>query len=120
MIGLETMPRTMDNIGFYSRLGFVPGRLTITLTLDAAYDDAPRDCSAGSSPRARDDAIAECRALVQRLLPGYDYTREIDADAGARARRHGAAVRRATDSSASRWRTRRRSSKGARARSCAC
>ena len=25
MIGLETMPRTMDNIGFYSALGFVPG-----------------------------------------------------------------------------------------------
>ena len=25
VIGLETMPRTMDNIGFYSRLGFVPG-----------------------------------------------------------------------------------------------
>lgn len=23
-IGLETMPRTMDNIGFYSALGFVP------------------------------------------------------------------------------------------------
>src|ERR671915_494012 len=35
-VGLETMPRTMDNIGFYSALGFVPGRLTITLTLDAA------------------------------------------------------------------------------------
>src|SRR6185436_2741494 len=25
VIGLETMPRTMDNIGFYSRLGFSPG-----------------------------------------------------------------------------------------------
>ena len=36
VIGLETMPRTMDNIGFYSALGFVPGRLTITLTLEAA------------------------------------------------------------------------------------
>src|SRR5678816_2313943 len=32
VIGLETMPRTMDNIGFYSRLGFLPGRLTITAT----------------------------------------------------------------------------------------
>ncbi len=27
-IGLETMPRTIDNIGFYSRLGFLPGHLT--------------------------------------------------------------------------------------------
>ena len=25
VIGLETMPRTVDNIGFYSSLGFVPG-----------------------------------------------------------------------------------------------
>ena len=41
VIGLETMPRTMDNIGFYSRLGFLPGRLTITTTLEAAYLDTP-------------------------------------------------------------------------------
>ena len=34
VIGLETMPRTMDNIGFYSNLGFEPGRLTLTVTLD--------------------------------------------------------------------------------------
>src|SRR5947209_13992903 len=27
VVGLETMPRTMDNIGFYSSLGFVPERL---------------------------------------------------------------------------------------------
>ena len=35
VIGLETMPRTMDNIGFYSGLGFVPARLTVTLTVEA-------------------------------------------------------------------------------------
>ena len=35
-IGLETMPRTMDNIGFYSSLGFAPGKLTVTVTIDAA------------------------------------------------------------------------------------
>src|SRR3954471_738441 len=34
VIGLETMPRTVDNVGFYSRLGFVPGHLTLTLTVD--------------------------------------------------------------------------------------
>src|SRR5689334_7810448 len=77
VIGLETMPRTMDNIGFYSRLGFLPGRLTITTTIDAAYADAPAALIGRLSNRARDDALAECRALVQRLLPGYDYTREI-------------------------------------------
>ena len=77
VIGLETMPRTMDNIGFYSRLGFLPGRLTITTTVDAAYADTPAALIGRLSNRARDDALAECRALVQRLLPGYDYTREI-------------------------------------------
>lgn len=77
VIGLETMPRTMDNIGFYSRLGFLPGRLTITTTLDAAYAESPAMLIGRLSPKARDDVLAECRALVQRLLPGYDYTREI-------------------------------------------
>src|SRR6195952_2973972 len=39
VIGLETMPRTMDNIGFYSGLGFVPGPLTITLMLDVRGEE---------------------------------------------------------------------------------
>jgi GNAT superfamily N-acetyltransferase len=77
VIGLETMPRTMDNIGFYSSLGLVPGRLTLTLTFDAA----PADRAApllGRLPQAdRDDAVAACRTLVDRMLPGYDFTREI-------------------------------------------
>jgi len=77
IIGLETMPRTMDNIGFYSRQGFLPGRLTITTTLEAAYGDVPAKLFGRLSAAARDDAVAECRALVQRMLPGYDYTREI-------------------------------------------
>src|SRR4051812_14479876 len=33
-IGLETMPRTVDNIGFYSRIGLVPSHLTVTLVHD--------------------------------------------------------------------------------------
>lgn len=78
VIGLETMPRTMDNIGFYSRLGFIPGRLTVTVTLDAAYADVPAKLLSRLSPRARDDALGDCRALLQRLLPGYDYTREMN------------------------------------------
>lgn len=78
VIGLETMPRTMDNIGFYSRLGFLPGRLTITTTLEAAYGEQPVTLLGRLSPSARQDAIGEARALVQRLQPGYDYTREIE------------------------------------------
>ena len=77
VIGLETMPRTMDNIGFYARLGFLPGRLTITTTLEASYGEVPTRLIGRLSPAACADALSECRELVHRLLPGYDYTREI-------------------------------------------
>jgi GNAT superfamily N-acetyltransferase len=77
VIGLETMPRTMDNIGFYSRLGFVPGQLTVTLSYDAFRHESSVELLSRLSPAARDDAIAECRALLNSLLPGSDYTREI-------------------------------------------
>lgn len=76
-IGLETMPRTMDNIGFYASLGFVPGRLTMTLTVDPTSSDRPPMLFGRLPPTDRDDAIAECRSLLGTLLPGYDYTREI-------------------------------------------
>jgi GNAT superfamily N-acetyltransferase len=78
VIGLETMPRTMDNIGFYSALGFVPGRLTITLTVDAAAGDHPPELLARLGARDREETLDEVRALVERLAPGYDFTREIE------------------------------------------
>ena len=77
IVGLETMPRTMDNIGFYSALGFVPGKLTLTMTVDATYADRPGALFGRLSSREKDDALEECRALVSSLLPGYDHTREI-------------------------------------------
>jgi GNAT superfamily N-acetyltransferase len=77
VIGLETMPRTMDNIGFYSRLGFLPGRLTLTTTLEAVFDDSPASALGRLPPGEKEGAIGECRALLHRVLPGYDYTREI-------------------------------------------
>lgn len=78
VIGLETMPRTMDNIGFYSALGFVPGRLTITLTLDAATGDRAPELLGRLGARDREDALAEARGMVDRLSPGYDFTRELE------------------------------------------
>ena len=78
VIGLETMPRTMDNIGFYSNLGFVPGHLTVTLTLDAALSDhTPVQLSRLSSIE-KPEAIAACRTLTHRVAPGYDFTRELE------------------------------------------
>jgi hypothetical protein len=79
-IGLETMPRTVENIGFYSRLGFLPGYLTVTLSGDVT----------GRSPGAargalrlgdlpddeRSDVLARCGRRLGRSAPGYDFTRE--------------------------------------------
>jgi GNAT superfamily N-acetyltransferase len=77
VIGLETMPRTMDNIGFYSRLGFLPGRLTLTVTVDAAAADRPSLLLGRLSARDKERTLEECAALLAGLAPGYDYTREI-------------------------------------------
>lgn len=77
VIGLETMPRTMDNIGFYSALGFVPARLTITVTLDAARAEAPVALLSKLPASTRDDLITACHAVTTRRIPGYDFSREI-------------------------------------------
>lgn len=77
VIGLETMPRTVDNIGFYSSLGFVVGRLTVTFTIEAAPGDAvDRIAKYGASEQH--DLIRECTALTARVMPGYDFVREIN------------------------------------------
>lgn len=77
VIGLETMPRTMDNIGFYSALGFVPGRLTLTVTLDARPAERAPTLLGRLPATEREAATAGCRRLVASLLEGYDFTREL-------------------------------------------
>src|SRR5437660_1371082 len=81
-LGLETMPRTVDNIGFYSRLGFAPGHLTVTMTQDLpARSRASAAAPALLSERSgasRDAAIASARRLLDSLAPGYDFSREFD------------------------------------------
>jgi GNAT superfamily N-acetyltransferase len=77
-IGLETMPRTMDNIGFYSALGFLPAHLTITLTLESsATERMPHLLGALPAPEKM-DVIAQCRRLAEQVSPGADYSREIE------------------------------------------
>ncbi len=82
VIGLETMPRTMDNIGFYSSLGLNPGYLTLTVTIDGVFA-APLSGRVrsvrlgGLTPDELDHSVRECKALTQSLLPGYDFSREI-------------------------------------------
>ncbi|MDE3151995.1 MAG: GNAT family N-acetyltransferase [Gemmatimonadota bacterium] len=77
VIGLETMPRTLDNIGFYSSQGFTPGRLTLTTTLEAEHGARPPRLFGRLPSAEKDHALAACRALLDGLLPGYDHTREI-------------------------------------------
>ncbi|HYT03582.1 MAG TPA: GNAT family N-acetyltransferase [Gemmatimonadales bacterium] len=77
-LGLETMPRTVENIGFYARLGFTPGHLTVTLTNDiATRGHAAAALLSHRRGAAGDQAIAAARRLVATLAPGYDFTREI-------------------------------------------
>ena len=77
VIGLETMPRTMDNVGFYSTLGFAPGHLTVTVTLEAARAGFQATAMSGLNPHERELALRQCHILLDQLMPGYDYTREI-------------------------------------------
>jgi ribosomal protein S18 acetylase RimI-like enzyme len=76
VIGLETMPRTVDNIGFYSSLGFVVGRLTVTFTIEAALGE-PVDRIAKYGASEQQELVHECTALTARVMPGYDFVREI-------------------------------------------
>ena len=77
-IGLETMPRTMDNIGFYSSLGFLPGRLTLTMSLDAAAAERPAILLGRLAMAERAESIAAISALTERVQPGFDFVREIE------------------------------------------
>jgi ribosomal protein S18 acetylase RimI-like enzyme len=82
VIGLETMPRTMDNIGFYSSLGLNPGYLTLTVTVDGVFG-APMKGRLRTSRLGAlagdeiDEVIRQSRALTDSMAKGYDFTREI-------------------------------------------
>lgn len=76
-IGLETMPRTVDNIGFYSRIGLVPAHLTVTLVHDVPKRAAGTAEMLSSAGNAFEQRLEECRVLTDHILPGVDFTREL-------------------------------------------
>ena len=80
-LGLETMPRTVENIGFYSQVGFVPGHLTVTMTRELAVrrrgGQSPSLLSR-LEPGGRATTVAAIRRLSDSLARGYDFTREIE------------------------------------------
>jgi GNAT superfamily N-acetyltransferase len=76
-IGLETMPRTVDNIGFYSRIGLVPSHLTVTLIHDVPRRPSGVPELLSASGAAWNRRLEECRCLTDTILPGVDFTREL-------------------------------------------
>jgi GNAT superfamily N-acetyltransferase len=76
-IGLETMPRTVENIGFYSRIGLVPGPLTVTLVHDVSRRLSALPELLSGAGHQLPHRIDECRRLTDQLAPGVDFTREI-------------------------------------------
>lgn len=76
-IGLETMPRTVENIGFYARRGFLPGHLTISVTREAAPARVAGALRLGDAGAAREAQIESCRVLTHQCADGVDFTGEI-------------------------------------------
>ena len=75
VIGLETMPRTVDNIGFYSRLGFRPEHLTVSMARD--IHGTPSNRGALLLSAEGDGRMRDCQSLLDSLSPGVDFTREL-------------------------------------------
>lgn len=77
VIGLETMPRTVDNIGFYSRLGFAPRYLTVTLTRDLAERSGRVPSLLSTAPAGVSATLEASSRLTARIVPGADFSREL-------------------------------------------
>jgi len=77
-LGLETMPRTPENIGFYARLGFMPGHLTVTVTNEIVTRGHPVPTLLSQRAAGEKDAVlAAARTLASGLVAGCDFSREM-------------------------------------------
>jgi ribosomal protein S18 acetylase RimI-like enzyme len=86
VIGLETMPESGQNIGLYSRAGFVPTYPTLIVEISLLSladrfgrpraEDAVVWGDLGRSERAR--AVADVREISTMLTPGLDFSRELE------------------------------------------
>ncbi len=75
VIGLETMPRTVDNIGFYSGMGFRPAHLTVSVTRETQVTaGVPGELASRLGPPGA--WIERLRALVAEVMPGLEVSRE--------------------------------------------
>ncbi len=84
VIGLETMPESAHNLGFYWHLGFEAWRPTLLLSkqLGTSYgvDPALRRWSS-TDAEVRQGWLGDLREATGRVWPGVDYTKEIIATA---------------------------------------
>ena len=60
-----------------SSLGFAPGKLTVTVTIDAAPAAEAPGVFGKLSARDKEGVLVECCALSESVQPACDFTREI-------------------------------------------
>ena len=80
VIGLETMPESAYNLGFYLKQGFEPRFLVLQLTKPVEDEATAARCLLRWSEldrAGRDRRLAELRALSGRIRPGLDYAKEV-------------------------------------------
>jgi predicted N-acetyltransferase YhbS len=85
VIGLETVPRSYRNIGFYTKLGFLPQNLTVDLILSAPRlpeEPLPADYEVifygDTNPAARAFLGSAADALARRLDPHLSVLPEME------------------------------------------
>jgi hypothetical protein len=85
VIGLETVPRGYRNIGFYTKLGFLPQNLTVDLILSVPRlpeEPLPADYEVifygDADPAKRAFLDSAANALARRLDPHLSVLREIE------------------------------------------
>ena len=80
VIGLETMPESAYNLGFYLNQGFEPRFLVLQLTRpvdDGATAGPPLARWSELGEAGRDRRLAELRTITDRIRPGLDYAKEV-------------------------------------------
>ena len=78
VIGLENDAGHDGQHRLLFRTWFTPTRLMVTLTADAVTSPRPPRLLSSLRGAAHDSALMECAALTRAMLPGIDYTREIE------------------------------------------
>lgn len=78
-IGLETMPRTVDNIGFYSQMGFLPGHITVTMVGEGISRSRsyPFIRASQLTEDQREAYYVRCCQLLAEHEIKSDYSREM-------------------------------------------